>query len=56
MMSEAGFVSLIVLLVVNIAAVAFSYGSLTQKVRDICRRIERLERLINGHREKRGAS
>lgn len=32
------------LTVVNIAVVAFSYGKMTQKVDDLCRRVEKLER------------
>jgi len=35
------------LIVVNIAAVAYSYGMLSQKVKDICRRMDRVERIIN---------
>ena len=36
------------LVVINIAAVAYSYGKLSQKVSDLCRRIDRVEKTLNG--------
>jgi len=36
------------LILINIAAVAFSYGKLSQQVSDACRRIGRLEAIANG--------
>lgn len=45
-MSE-GYIAVIVLIVTNIGLVAFSYGKLTQKVKDLCRRVDKLERSVN---------
>jgi len=39
------------LTIINVAAVAFSYGRITQKVRDLCRRVLRLEAIANGKKE-----
>lgn len=33
---------------VNIGLVAYTYGKLNQKVSDLCRRVTRLEEVING--------
>jgi len=43
-----GFAGIALLVVINIAAVAFSYGRLSQKVTDACRRIGRLEAIADG--------
>lgn len=40
-------IGVIILISVNIAAVAFSYGKLSQKVTDLCQRIDRIEKVIN---------
>jgi len=40
-----------VLAIVNIAAIAYSYGKLTSKVEALCNRIERLERVHNNLKE-----
>ena len=42
---------MIVLVVINIAGVAYSYGKLSQKVSDLCRRLERVEKVINSPEE-----
>ena len=44
---DGGSASIVVLVVANIAAVAFSYGKLSQKVNDLCRRIDRVEKAVN---------
>ena len=45
---------IVVLVCVNIAAVAYSYGKLSQKVDDLCRRVTRLENKSNpGIEDKR---
>lgn len=36
------------LVILNIVIVAYGYGKLTQKVSDACRRLTRLESIING--------
>ena len=46
-----GFVSIALLVIIDIVIVAFSYGRLCQKVADACRRITRLERIINHAKE-----
>lgn len=45
---DGGTVGIMSLVVVNIALVAFSYGRLSQKVSDLCRRVNRVEAIING--------
>lgn len=45
----AAFVGTAILVVINIAIAAFSYGRLSQKVDDCCRRITRLENTANGN-------
>lgn len=42
-----GTLAIIGLLLVNIAAVSFSYGKLSQKVSDLCRRMGRVEGILN---------
>ena len=52
-----GLLGIGILVIINIAMVAFSYGKLSQKVSDTCRRIDRLEKIINGDspgKEKEG--
>jgi len=44
---DGGTVGVISLLVVNIAVAAYSYGRLSQKVNDLCRRVDRVEKIIN---------
>lgn len=36
------------LVIVNIIVAAYGYGRLNQKVCDLCRRVDRLEKIING--------
>ena len=45
---DGGLVGVMSLVGVNIAAVAFSYGMLTQKVNDLRQRVVRMEGLLNG--------
>jgi len=42
-----GFISLGFLMLINIVAVAFSYGRLKEKVEDLATRVRRLENLSN---------
>ncbi len=49
--NDGQFWVLFALLIINLAGLAFTYGGLTQTVRDLCRRVDRLEKLNNG-REK----
>jgi len=44
----AGILGIAGLVILNIIAVAFSYGMLTQKVKDLCRRMGRVEDILNG--------
>ena len=44
---DGGLVGLAGLVVVNIAAVAFSYGALNQKVKDIDKRLGRVEEKLD---------
>ena len=32
---------------INVAVVAFTYGKLTQKVKDLCERVRRVETVLN---------
>ena len=43
-----GFASLGFLAMVNISVFAYSYGKLNQRVADLCRRIGRIEDILNG--------
>ena len=36
------------LTIVNVAVVAFSYGRMTQKLKDLCQRVDKLEFKVNG--------
>ena len=45
-MSE-GITGIIVLVIVNIAVAAYSYGRLSQKVNDLCQRMDRVEKAAN---------
>ena len=47
----AGFVTLGLLAICNLLAFAYGYGKLTQKVNDLCRRLDRLERRQNLRKE-----
>ena len=51
---DGGTIAVIILVVVNIAAVAVGYGRVSQKVSDLCQRMERVEKAINnpGKKEK----
>ncbi len=40
------------LLLVNIAIVSFSYGKIFQKVSDLCRRMGRVEDIVNGKKRE----
>ena len=42
-------IGVIVLVLINIAVVAYSYGKVCQKVSDLCRRVSRLEQLANNN-------
>lgn len=42
------------LIVVNIVIAAFSWGKLTQQVKELCRRVTRLERIINKEEASNG--
>ena len=44
---DGGTIGVMSLVVVNIALAAYSYGRLSQKVNDLCRRMDRVERIIN---------
>ncbi len=48
---DGGTAAVIILVVINIAGVAYSYGKLSQKVSDLCRRLERVEKVINNPEE-----
>ena len=48
-MVEGWVVSIVVLIVINIAVAAYGYGRLSQKVSDLVRRITRLEKAYNGN-------
>ena len=48
---DGGTAAVIVLVVINIAGVAYSYGKLSQKVSDLCRRLERVEKIFNNPKE-----
>jgi len=55
-MSEAmliGFLSIAVLVIIQIAMFSFGYGKLSQKVNDACRRIGKLEEKVNGFSDRR---
>lgn len=49
---DNGTIGILGLLLVNIAAVAYSYGKLSQKVNDLCRRIGRVEVVLNGRKKE----
>ena len=36
------------LVIINIVFAAYSYGRLTQTVKDLCRRVGRVENIVNG--------
>lgn len=42
------FIGMGCLMVINIIAVAYSYGKLSQKVSDLCRRIRGVETQVDG--------
>ena len=44
----AALVALGGLVIINIIAVAYTYGKISQKVSDFCQRVDRLERIKNG--------
>lgn len=44
---DGGTISVIALVVTNTAIVAYGYGMLNQKVKDISRRLGRLENILN---------
>jgi len=45
---EGNTIIVLLSVVVNIGIVAFSYGKLTQSVKDLCRRVNRVEKILNG--------
>lgn len=49
----AGFASIGVLMVFNIAAVAYSFGKVKQKVEDLCGRVTRLEDAYNNKTKRK---
>lgn len=46
------FAIIVFLLIGNIIVMAISYGKLQQKVKDLCRRVDRIEKHINGQINK----
>lgn len=44
----AALIGIGMLVIINIVAVAYSYGKLSQKVNDFCQRVDRLEKIENG--------
>ena len=44
---DVGIIAVVILVVINITGVAYSYGMLSQKVKDLCRRLDRVEKAIN---------
>jgi len=44
---DGNSITILALIVVNIGAVAYSYGKLNQKVNDLCRRVSKVEKLMN---------
>lgn len=46
-MELVGFASIGILVVIQIALFSFGYGKLKQKVDDHCRRLDRIEKLVN---------
>ena len=46
---DGGTIGIMGLVAVNIAVVAYSYGRLSQKVSDLCRRVDSLEKAINNN-------
>ncbi len=45
---DGSTIGIIGLLLVNTALISFSYGRLSQKVTDLCRRMVRVEDILNG--------
>ena len=43
-----GFISLGILIIINLLVVSFSYGRISQSVTDLNHRVERLEKLYDG--------
>lgn len=43
-----GFVSLGILVCINIATVAYGYGRITQEVKNLCGRVDKLEKRVFG--------
>lgn len=43
-----GFAGIGLLMVINIAMVAYSYGKMQQKIKDISGRLTRVEKILNG--------
>ena len=50
---DVGTLSVIVLIIINIAVAAFGYGKLNQNVGDLRRRIERLENVADKTESRR---
>jgi len=51
--TEATLFGAAVALILNFAGIAYSYGKSTQKLNDLCRRMDRVENLLNGKGEKK---
>ena len=41
-----GFIAIGVLVVINIIVVAFGYGKSSQQIADLCRRMDRVEKML----------
>ena len=50
---DGATIGVISLLVVNIACIAYSYGRLYQKVNDLCRRVDKIDKLLNNKSSSR---
>jgi len=48
MENAIGFISIGILVIINLIVVAFSYGRISQSVADLNHRVERLEKLYDG--------
>lgn len=56
---DTGTIVIIILVASNIGGLAYGYGRLTQKTADLCRRVDRLENILNhwsSQQSKKGES
>lgn len=49
---DDNLIAILGLVVVNVGLIAFSYGRLSQKVSDACKRLDRIEKAINSKGNK----